>query len=108
MTCGRRDDLTAGSPPRTPPAPPGVYWFSLWMTDPTICLSTAGMALRRCGRHRWANLPNWRRSRVLGSPFSGSYLAAEVTDFTAMVSPLAVPVTLACSQASLLSSSSAA
>ena len=39
-------------------------------------------------------------------PFGGSYLAA-VTDFTEMVSPLAVPVTLACSQASLLSSSSA-
>ena len=58
--------------------------------------------------NRWANLPNWRRSRVLGSQFSGSYLAAEATDFTAMVSPLAVPVTLACSQASLLSSSSAA
>src|SRR6266404_654688 len=36
-----------------------------------------------------------------------SYLAA-VTDVTEMVSPLAVPVTLACSQASLLSSSSAA
>ncbi len=40
-------------------------------------------------------------------PPSSSYLAA-VTDFTEMVSPLAVPVTLACSQASLLSSSSAA
>jgi hypothetical protein len=40
-------------------------------------------------------------------PFPGSYLAA-VTDFTEMVSPLAVPVTLACSQASLLRLSSAA
>ncbi len=40
-------------------------------------------------------------------PFGGSYLAA-VTDFTEIVSPLAVPVTFACSQASLLSSSSAA
>ncbi len=36
------------------------------------------------------------------------YLAAELTDFTEMVSPLAVPVTLACSQASLFSSSNAA
>jgi hypothetical protein len=41
------------------------------------------------------------------APFPGSYFAA-VTDFTEMVSPLAVPVTLASSQASLLSSSSAA
>ena len=41
------------------------------------------------------------------SPFSDSYLAA-VTDFTEMVSPLAVPVTLASSQASLLRLSSAA
>ena len=40
-------------------------------------------------------------------PFPGSYLAA-VTDFTEMVSPLAVPVTLASSQASLLRLSSAA
>ena len=40
-------------------------------------------------------------------PFSDSYLAA-VTDFTEMVSPLAVPVTLASSQASLLRLSSAA
>src|ERR1035438_908866 len=37
------------------------------------------------------------------APFPGSYLAA-VTDFTEMVSPLAVPVTLASSQASLLRS----
>ena len=44
---------------------------------------------------------------TLEPPFPGSYLAA-VTDFTEMVSPLAVPVTLASSQASLLSSSSAA
>jgi hypothetical protein len=36
--------------------------------------------------------------------FPDSYLAA-ATDFTEMVSPLAVPVTLACSQASLFSSS---
>jgi len=40
-------------------------------------------------------------------PVPGSYLAA-VTDFTEMVSPLAVPVTLASSQASLLRLSSAA
>lgn len=40
-------------------------------------------------------------------PFSDSYFAA-VTDFTEMVSPLAVPVTLASSQASLLRLSSAA
>ena len=40
-------------------------------------------------------------------PFSDSYLAA-VTDFTEMLSPLAVPVTLASSQASLLRLSSAA
>jgi hypothetical protein len=40
-------------------------------------------------------------------PSPGSYLAAG-TDFTEMVSPLVVPVTLACSQASLLRLSSAA
>jgi hypothetical protein len=40
-------------------------------------------------------------------PFPGSYLAA-VTVFTEMVSPLAVPVTLASSHASLLSVSSVA
>ena len=44
---------------------------------------------------------------TLEPPFPGSYLAA-VTDFTEMVSPLAVPVTLASSQASLLRLSSAA
>jgi hypothetical protein len=45
---------------------------------------------------------------VVGAlPVPGSYLAA-VTDFTEMVSPLAVPVTLASSQASLLRLSSAA
>ena len=44
---------------------------------------------------------------TLEPPPPGSYLAA-VTDFTEMVSPLAVPVTLASSQASLLSLSSAA
>ena len=40
-------------------------------------------------------------------PSPSSYLAA-VTDFTEIVSPVAVPVTLASSQASLLSESSAA
>src|ERR1035438_5290761 len=40
-------------------------------------------------------------------PFRDSYLAA-ATDFTEMVSPLAVPVTFACSQASLFSSPSEA
>ena len=56
----------------------------------------------------------WQRVRfdatvyqTLEPPFPGSYLAA-VTDFTEMVSPLAVPVTLASSQASLLRLSSAA
>ncbi len=44
---------------------------------------------------------------TLEPSFPGSYLAA-VTDFTEMVSPLAVPVTLASSQASLLRLSSAA
>jgi hypothetical protein len=44
---------------------------------------------------------------TLEPPFPGSYLAA-VTDVTEMVSPLAVPVTLASSQASLLRLSSAA
>ena len=44
---------------------------------------------------------------TLEPPSPGSYLAA-VTDFTEMVSPLAVPVTLASSQASLLRLSSAA
>ena len=39
---------------------------------------------------------------------SAPYLGAAVTDFTEMVSPFAVPVTLACCQASLLSSFSAA
>lgn len=34
-----------------------------------------------------------------------AYILAAVTDFTMIVSPLAVPVTLACSQANLLSSS---
>jgi hypothetical protein len=44
---------------------------------------------------------------TLEPPFPSSYLAA-VTDFTEMVSPLAVPVTLASAQASLLRLSSAA
>jgi len=44
---------------------------------------------------------------LLAAVFLASYLAA-ATDFTAMVSPLAVPVTLARSHASLLSSSNAA
>ena len=44
---------------------------------------------------------------LLATVFLGSYLAA-ATDFTEMVSPLAVPVTLACSHDSLLSSSNAA
>src|ERR1700682_1904475 len=44
---------------------------------------------------------------TLEPPFPGSYLAA-VTDVTEMVSPLAVPETLASSQASLLRLSSAA
>ena len=42
----------------------------------------------------------------VGATIPGSYLAA-LTDFTEMVSPLAVPVTLASSQASLLRLSSA-
>jgi hypothetical protein len=45
---------------------------------------------------------------TLRAPFPDTYLAAAATDFTEMVSPLAVPVTLACSQSSLFSSSSAA
>jgi hypothetical protein len=44
---------------------------------------------------------------TLEPPFPGSYLAA-VTDFTEMVSPLAVPVTLASSQARLFSLSNVA
>jgi len=40
-------------------------------------------------------------------PLSATYLVA-VTDFTEMVAPSAVPVTLACSQANLLSVSSVA
>ena len=41
----------------------------------------------------------------LQPPILSFYLTAAVTDFTEMVSPLAVPVTFACSQASLWSSS---
>jgi hypothetical protein len=51
----------------------------------------------------WPVMPG-EPERLGEPPFPGSYLAA-VTDFTEMVSPLAVPVTLASSQASLLSSS---
>ena len=51
--------------------------------------------------HALAETMNWSHR------FPGSYLAA-VTDFTEMVSPVAVPVTLACSQANLSSLSSAA
>ena len=51
-------------------------------------------------------VPENDRNSCDPEPSSLPYLAA-VTDFTEMVSPLAVPVTLACSQASLLSSSSA-
>jgi len=44
---------------------------------------------------------------MLKQPSPVSYLTA-ATDFTEMVSPLAVPVTVACSQANLLSSSNEA
>lgn len=47
------------------------------------------------------------RQILLGAASPPAYFAA-VTDFTEMVSPLAVPVTVACAQASLLSLSNAA
>jgi len=52
--------------------------------------------------HAFTDTPG--RPRADGGPFLDSYLAA-ATDFTEIVSPLTVPVTLACSQASLFSSS---
>src|ERR1019366_9488223 len=91
----------------------------------TNCIPLARISVLPSGRHRWyIPPPPLERSQAAGAGFlrryviapdvgaleplfPGSFLAA-VTDFTEMVSPFAVPVTLACSQASLLSSSSAA
>jgi hypothetical protein len=67
--------------------------------------------LRSTSSADWDSTNHEQKSLTLafccGRHLFGSYLAA-VTDFTEIVSPVAVPVTLASSQASLLSVSSAA
>jgi hypothetical protein len=93
------------SPSRLGPVPSARDRHQVYPPAPARCCSSSG---RRTIR-------TWQRVRFDATllhltwepPFPGSYLAA-VTDFTEMVSPLAVPVTLASSQASLLRLSSAA
>jgi hypothetical protein len=74
---------------------------------PVLCAGDSFAANRSASaRQMFLFLWSPHGSGFASPPFPGSYLAA-VTDFTEIVSPLAVPVTLASSQASLLRLSSA-